>query len=201
MPHTLAELIIGHAAGREVNAGDLAVVNVDMAMGHDSLAPSIIDVMQKELGQPRVKDVSRVVIFMDHVAPASSVATAENQARTRRFVAEQDICNFFDVGRGVCHQVMLEEGLAQPGQIVLGADSHTNSYWRGLRLWNGHGFERRGVGLGQRPYLAARARDDLHPGERQAATARHVQRSEPDRGAADRQRRRRLSQRGISWRG
>jgi methanogen homoaconitase large subunit len=128
MPHTLAELIIGHAAGREVNAGDLAVVNVDMAMGHDSLAPSIIDVMQKELGQPRVKDVSRVVIFMDHVAPASSVATAENQARTRRFVAEQDICNFFDVGRGVCHQVMLEEGLAQPGQIVLGADSHTNSY-------------------------------------------------------------------------
>ncbi len=128
MPHTLAELIIGHAAGRKVQAGDLVVVRVDMAMGVDSLAPSIIDVMQKELGVQRVQDVNRVALFMDHVAPASSVATAENQARVRRFVAEQGITNFFDVGRGVCHQVMIESGLIRPGQIVLGSDSHSNSY-------------------------------------------------------------------------
>jgi len=128
MPHTLAELIIGHAAGRVVQAGDLAVVKVDMAMGVDSLTPSIIDILQKELGVSKVRDPERVAIFVDHVAPASSVATAENQARIRRFVAEQGIRNFFDVGRGVCHQVMIEEGLAQPGQIVLGSDSHSNSY-------------------------------------------------------------------------
>ncbi len=128
MPHTLAELIIGHAAGREVKAGDLVVVPVDMAMGVDSLTPSIIDVLQKELGVARVHDVRRVALFVDHVAPASSVPTADNQVRIRRFVTEQGITNFFDVGRGVCHQVMIEEGLAQPGQIVLGSDSHSNSY-------------------------------------------------------------------------
>ena len=134
MPRTLAELIIGHAtesgapAGRKVKAGDLVVVNVDRAMGVDSLTPSIIDVMQQDLGVERVDDVDRVVIFVDHVAPASSVATADNQARIRRFVEEQGIKHFFDVGRGVCHQVMVEEGLAQPGQIVLGSDSHSNSY-------------------------------------------------------------------------
>lgn len=128
MPHTLAEQIIGHAAEREVWPGDLVVVPVDLAMGVDSLTPAIMDVLQKELDVPRVRDARRVAIFIDHVAPASSVATAEHQARIRRFVAEQGIANFFDVGRGVCHQVMIEEGLAQPGQIVLGSDSHSNSY-------------------------------------------------------------------------
>ena len=129
MPHTLAELIIGHAAGREV-AGRRPGRR---PRGHgawrvDSLAPSIIDVLHKELGAAHVHDSDRVAVFIDHVAPASNVATAENQARIRRFVAEQDICNLFDVGRGVCHQVMVEEGLAQPGQIVLGSDSHSTSY-------------------------------------------------------------------------
>lgn len=128
MPHTLAELIIGHAAGREVQAGDLVVVKVDRAMGVDSLTPSIIDVMQKELGVERVHDTDRVAVFVDHVAPASSVATADNQARIRKFVAEQELCHFFDVGRGVCHQVMVEEGLVKPGQIAPGSDSHSNSY-------------------------------------------------------------------------
>ncbi len=82
MPHTLAELIVGHAAGQEVQAGDLVVVRVDMAMGVDSLTPSIIDVMQKELGVQRVRDVNRVALFVDHVAPASSVASGW-PARTR----------------------------------------------------------------------------------------------------------------------
>lgn len=128
MPHTLAELIIGHAAGQEVKAGDLVVVNVDRAMGVDSLTPSIIDIMQQDLAVERVLDVDKVAIFMDHVAPASSVATADNQVRIRRFVQEQGITHFYDVGCGVCHQVMVEKELALPGQIILGSDSHSNSY-------------------------------------------------------------------------
>ena len=125
---TLAEQIISHAAGRTVRAGDLAVVPVDMAMAVDSIAPSVIDVLTKELGATRLHDPERVAIFIDHVAPAVNVATANAQARVRRFAKEQGITRLFDVGRGVCHQVMLEESLIGPGQIAIGSDSHSTSY-------------------------------------------------------------------------
>jgi methanogen homoaconitase large subunit len=65
---------------------------------------------------------------MDHVAPASSVPTADAQVKVRRWVAEQGIRHFYDVGAGVCHQVMIEEHLVAPGQVVLGADSHATAY-------------------------------------------------------------------------
>ena len=125
---TLAEQIISHAAGRTVRAGDLAVVSVDMAMAVDSIAPSVIDVLTKELGASRLLDPERVAIFIDHVAPAVNVATANAQARVRRFAKEQGITRLFDVGRGVCHQVMIEEALIGPGQIAIGSDSHSTSY-------------------------------------------------------------------------
>jgi methanogen homoaconitase large subunit len=125
---TLSEQIISHAAGKRLCAGDLAVVPVDMAMAVDSIAPSVIDVLQGELGAKRVFDPSRVAIFIDHVAPAVNVATANAQARVRRFAAEQGIAQLYDVGRGVCHQVMIEEKLVQPGQIAIGSDSHSTTY-------------------------------------------------------------------------
>jgi len=125
---TLAEQIISHAAGRTVRAGDLAVVPVDMAMAVDSIAPSVIDVLTKDLGAARLYDPERVAIFIDHVAPAVNVATANAQARVRRFAKEQGITRLFDVGRGVCHQVMIEEALIGPGQIAIGSDSHSTSY-------------------------------------------------------------------------
>jgi methanogen homoaconitase large subunit len=125
---TLAEQIISHAAGRTVRAGDLAVVPVDMAMAVDSLAPSVIDVLTNELGASRLYDPERVAIFIDHVAPAVNVATANAQARVRRWAKEQGITRLFDVGRGVCHQVMIEESLIGPGQIAVGSDSHSTAY-------------------------------------------------------------------------
>ncbi|MGQ9585984.1 MAG: 3-isopropylmalate dehydratase large subunit [Anaerolineae bacterium] len=125
---TLVEQIIAHAAGHPVRAGDLAAVPVDMAMAVDSIAPSVISVMQEELGVERVFDPERVAVVIDHVAPPSTVAVAEAQARLRRFAAEQGIRHFFDIGRGVCHQVLIEEKLAAPGRIVVGADSHSTSY-------------------------------------------------------------------------
>ncbi len=125
---TLSEQILSHASGRPVHAGELVVVPVDLAMAVDSIAPSIIRILREELGVERVQDPERVAIVIDHVAPPSTVAVAEAQAALRRFAAEQGIRHFYDVGRGVCHQVMIEEGLAQPGQIILGSDSHSNSY-------------------------------------------------------------------------
>ena len=124
---TLAEKILSRAAGRSVGPGDLVVVPVDMAMAVDSIAPSIISVLRHELGA-RVHDPGRVAIFIDHVAPAANVATADAQVGIRRFAAEEGITQLYDVGRGVCHQVMIEEHLIRPGQIVLGSDSHSTSY-------------------------------------------------------------------------
>lgn len=128
MDMTLAEKIISHAAGRELHAGDLAVVPVDRALAVDSIAPSVIDVMREELGVERVFDPQKAVIVIDHVAPAVNIATANAQRKVREFAQEQGIVHFFDVGRGVCHQVLVEEGLAAPGQIVVGSDSHSTSY-------------------------------------------------------------------------
>jgi len=127
MPQTLAEKILSRAAGQTVRAGELITVSPHLVMSHDSLTPSIIDIMRDELGFANVHDPEQLVIVMDHVAPASTVGTANNQNRTRQFAREQGI-RLFDVGRGICHQVLVEEGLARPGMVVLGADSHSTSY-------------------------------------------------------------------------
>ncbi|MGI6207759.1 MAG: 3-isopropylmalate dehydratase large subunit [Anaerolineae bacterium] len=125
---TLAEKTIGRAAGQEVRAGDLTVVNVGMAMSVDSIAPSVIKAMREDFRVPRVADPERVALFVDHVAPACNLSTAEGQAEVRRFVAEQGIRHFYDVGTGVCHQLMIEKGLARPGEVVVGSDSHSTAY-------------------------------------------------------------------------
>jgi methanogen homoaconitase large subunit len=125
---TLSEQILSHAAGRPVRAGALVIVNVDCCMSHDSLTPEVIDAMRDDLAGARVAEPERVVVIIDHVAPASSLPTANAQVKVRRWVAEQGIQRFFDVGSGVCHQVMIEEKLIQPGQIALGTDSHATAY-------------------------------------------------------------------------
>lgn len=127
MNQTLSEQILSHAAGREVRAGELVVVRPDVVMSHDSLSPSIIQIMREEMGIPNVKDPAQLVIVLDHVAPASTVGTANAQNLVRAFAREQGI-RLFDVGRGICHQVLVEEGIAVPGRIVLGSDSHSTSY-------------------------------------------------------------------------
>jgi len=125
---TLAERILSHAAGRDVRAGDLVIVPVDRCMSHDSITPEVIDALHNDLGVAGPADPDRLVVVMDHVAPAATVQTANAQARVRRWVAQQGVERFYDIGCGICHQVMLEEGLVQPGQIALGTDSHATSY-------------------------------------------------------------------------
>jgi methanogen homoaconitase large subunit len=127
MGQTLSEQILSHAAGRPVQAGELVVVQPDVVMSHDSLTPSIIKIMQEELGVPNVKNPDQLVMVLDHVAPASTVGTANSQNLVRRFAQEQGI-RLFDVGRGICHQVLVEEQIAAPGKIVLGSDSHSTGY-------------------------------------------------------------------------
>jgi len=127
MGQTLSEQILSHAAGKPVRAGDLVVVQPDVVMSHDSLSPSIIKIMQEELGVPNVKNPQQLVMVLDHVSPASTVGVANQQNQVRRFAREQGV-RLFEVGRGICHQVLVEEQIAAPGRIVLGSDSHSTSY-------------------------------------------------------------------------
>ena len=125
---TMAEQILSHAVGHPVTPGELVIVDVDCCMSHDSLTPEVIGVLRDILHVERIHDPSRVAVIMDHVAPAATVATANAQVLVREWVAEQGITSFYDVGCGVCHQVMIEEDLVEPGQIALGTDSHATSY-------------------------------------------------------------------------
>ncbi len=128
MARTLAEQILSHAAGKPVQAGDVVTVAVDVAMMHDSLSPSIIRVLHDELGAERVWDVDKVMVVIDHVAPAATVQTAAAQTKVRQWVRDQHITHLFDVGRGISHQVLVEEGIAQPGMVIVGSDSHSTAY-------------------------------------------------------------------------
>jgi methanogen homoaconitase large subunit len=125
---TLSEQILSRAAGRPVAAGDVVTVRVDLVMMHDSLSPSIIKVLHQELGAERVWDPARIAVVIDHVAPAASVQTAEKQAEVRRWARKQGIASLFDVGRGISHPVLVEEGLARPGMVIVGSDSHSTAY-------------------------------------------------------------------------
>jgi methanogen homoaconitase large subunit len=127
MGQTLSEQIFSHAAGRAVIPGEIVVVRPDVVMSHDSLTPGIIQILQNEIGQDHVHDADQLVFVFDHVAPASTLATAEGQNLVRAF-AQQHHIRLFDVGYGICHQVLVEEKIARPGAIVLGADSHSTSY-------------------------------------------------------------------------
>jgi len=124
---TLSELIISRAAGREVRSGELVVVPVSAAMTVDSIAPQVLRLLRGSLGVQNVDEPERLALFVDHVAPAANVATASAQMSLRHFAEEQGI-PLYDVGRGICHQVMIEEARVKPGDIVVGSDSHSNSY-------------------------------------------------------------------------
>jgi methanogen homoaconitase large subunit len=128
MAQTLSEQILSNAAGRQVRAGDVVTVGVDLVMMHDSLSPSIIRVLHQELGAERVWDPERVAVVIDHVAPAATVQTAEKQGDVRRWAKQQGITHLYDVGRGISHPVLVEEGMAQPGMVIVGSDSHSTAY-------------------------------------------------------------------------
>ena len=124
MSQTFAEKILAKKFGvSDTVPGQIVEITPDVALSHDNTAP-IYGIFQRMGGQ-RVFDPAMHAIFIDHAAPAPTTKHAENHRIIREFVAEQGIENFFDVGRGICHQVLVEEGLALPGEIVLGSDSHS----------------------------------------------------------------------------
>ena len=124
MGQTFAEKVLAlHSGKQQVKPGEIVEVTPRVALSHDNTA-AIIGIF-KRMGGKKVFNPQMNVIVLDHATPAPTTKHAENHRITRDFVREQGITNFFDVGRGICHQVLVEEGLAVPGEIVLGSDSHT----------------------------------------------------------------------------
>jgi len=125
----IAEKILAHASGREeVKPGEIVQPKVDMAMVNEITGPLAIKAFKK-IGVPKVWDNSRIVLIQDHQVPADTVKSAELHRIMRQFAEEQKIKFFYDVGfGGICHQIMVEKGHALPGELIVGADSHTCTY-------------------------------------------------------------------------
>jgi 3-isopropylmalate/(R)-2-methylmalate dehydratase large subunit len=126
MPQTLSEKIISAHAKRTVHAGDLAVVDVDGVMATDATAPLAIQAF-REMGGQHVWDKQRVSLILDHASPAPNERVANLHKLIRDFAHEQG-CHFYDLGAGICHQLMVENAHVKPNDLFLGADSHTPTY-------------------------------------------------------------------------
>jgi len=128
---TFAQKALARAAGlASVEVGQVVDARPDVVLSHDNTAA--IRRIWLQFGQKRVVIPERIAITLDHAVPAPTTKHAQNHAEIRQFVQEQGIRYFFEVGRGICHQVLSEEAIVLPGQLILGADSHTTHFgWLG----------------------------------------------------------------------
>ena len=126
MGQTISEKIISRHAGETVRAGEIAIVAVDGVMATDATGPFAIKAF-REMGGERVWDAERVALILDHAAPAPNERIANLHTMLREFAAENG-CAFYDVGAGICHQLMVENEHVKPGDLFVGADSHTPTY-------------------------------------------------------------------------
>ena len=128
MKMTFAQKILALKSGQSsVETGQIVTVRPDHLLTHDNTA-AIIGKIGKELDQYGVVDPELSVIVLDHVIPAASEKHAVNHQKIRRFAEKHKLIHFYDIGEGICHQVVFEKGIAVPGKLILGSDSHTCSY-------------------------------------------------------------------------
>lgn len=124
---TLTQKILSHKVGHPVHAGELIEANVDMVLGNDVTAPVAIREFKK-IGVD-VFDKNKIALVPDHFVPNKDIKSAEQVNIVRKFAREYGIVNFFEVGQmGIEHALLPEKGLVLPGEIAIGADSHTCTY-------------------------------------------------------------------------
>jgi len=124
---TISEKILSKAGGRSASAGEFVEADVDLAMAHDGTSVLAVKAL-REMGITRVFDPKRIVIPFDHIVPANNETAASLQKEIREWIREQGIEHYYDLGEGVCHQILPENGFAMPGKLIIGADSHTCTY-------------------------------------------------------------------------
>ncbi len=124
---TISEKIFSRASGKNVKANDFVIADVDFAMAHDGTSVLAVKAF-KEMEEKKVWNPERIVIPFDHLTPANTDTTAALQHDIRNWIKDQGIKNFYDVGEGICHQLVPENGFALPGKLIVGADSHSCTY-------------------------------------------------------------------------
>lgn len=126
MNQTISEKIISQHAGKPVRAGDIAIVKVDGVMATDATSPFAIKAF-RAMGGKKVWDKEKVSLVIDHASPAPNEAVANLHKLMREFSSEMG-CKLYDIGEGICHQLMIENAHVKPNDLFLGADSHTPTY-------------------------------------------------------------------------
>ncbi len=129
MGMTMTQKILAYHVGRDsVKAGEFINADLDMVLGNDITSPPAINVFN-EMGKDRVFDRKKVALVPDHFTPNKDIKSAEQCKIMREFAYSQDIENYFEVGQmGIEHALLPEKGLVVPGDVVIGADSHTCTY-------------------------------------------------------------------------
>jgi homoaconitate hydratase family protein len=124
---TLSEQILARNSGQaRVRPGQVVDCAVDLALSHDNTL--LVSRQFRQIGLPRVWDPDRCVVTFDHRGPAATIEVADGHREVREFLQAQGITRFYDVGYGICHQVLPEEGLVRPGMVLVGTDSHTTTH-------------------------------------------------------------------------
>lgn len=126
MGKTIAEKILSNHAGRDLRAGEIAICDVDFCFGQDGTSSIIIDSFNK-LGLKKVFDRSKFCMVIDHSAPSPNIGVSEIHKKMRSFAKTYDV-GMYDIGCGVCHELIPRKGHVTCGDVVLGADSHTCTY-------------------------------------------------------------------------
>ncbi|MCP4151890.1 MAG: 3-isopropylmalate dehydratase large subunit [bacterium] len=128
MGMTLVEKIFANKLNREIYAGETLFAPVDLILGTDITVALSVKIFE-EMGAKKVADPTKTVFINDHFVPAKDIASANLSKKMKEFAAEQGIENYYEVGRsGICHITIPENGYVVPGDIVVGADSHTCTY-------------------------------------------------------------------------
>jgi 3-isopropylmalate/(R)-2-methylmalate dehydratase large subunit len=123
---TIAEKILSRKSGQDARANDLVVADLDFRMGQDGTSPLAIRAFEQMRGQ-QVSDPERAALVIDHSAPSPLEGVSALHHLMRSFAKEQGML-MYDIGEGVCHQLVPEMGHVGPGSLVIGADSHTCTY-------------------------------------------------------------------------
>lgn len=129
MAMTMTQKILASHAGLDsVTAGQLIEANLDLTLANDITGPVAIREMEKA-GFDHVFDKNKIALVMDHFAPNKDIKSAEQCLTCRNFAGKHEVVNFFDVGQmGIEHALLPEQGLVGPGELIIGADSHTCTY-------------------------------------------------------------------------
>lgn len=126
MGQTITEKLISRHSGKNVTAGEITIAQVDAVMATDATAPFAIKAFE-EMGASKPWDSDRMFLILDHATPPPNERVANLHRMMREFSARHGV-KLYDIGEGICHQLMVENAHVKPGDLFLGADSHTPTY-------------------------------------------------------------------------